>query len=38
MMDVARPEQPGREQERRDALMHLGVWEVTNPGARVTQI
>lgn len=35
MIEVARPDAPDAEQERREVLMHLRVWEVTNPDARV---
>lgn len=34
MIEVACPDAPDEEQERRDVLMHLRVWKVTNPGAR----
>jgi hypothetical protein len=33
MIEVARPDAPDEEQERREILMHLRVWQVTNPDA-----
>jgi len=35
MVEVARPDAPNADQERREVLMHLRVWQVTNPDARV---
>jgi len=35
MIDVARPDAPDEAQERREVLMHLRVWKVTNPDAAV---
>jgi hypothetical protein len=35
MLEIARPDAPDHEHERRDVLMHLRVWEATNPNARV---
>jgi hypothetical protein len=31
MVEVAPPDASNQEQERREVLMHLRVWEVTNP-------
>jgi hypothetical protein len=33
MIEVARPDAPTEDQERREVLMHLRVWEVTHPEA-----
>jgi hypothetical protein len=38
MIEVARPDAPNEDQERREVLMHLRVWEVTNPEARVEML
>ncbi len=35
MIEVSRPDAPDEAQERREVLMHLRVWEVTHPDARV---
>ena len=35
MIDVARADAPDPDQERREVLMHLRVWKVTNPDADV---
>jgi hypothetical protein len=35
MIEIARPDASNREQERREVLMHLRVWEVTNLDAHV---
>jgi hypothetical protein len=35
MIEVARPDAPDEAQERREVLMHLRVWKVTNPDALV---
>jgi hypothetical protein len=35
MIEIRRPDATDEEQERRDVVMHLRVWEVTNPDARV---
>ena len=34
MIEVGRPDAPDVDQERREVLMHLRVWEVTHPDAR----
>jgi len=33
MIEVKRDDAPSPEQERREVLMHLRVWEAVNPGA-----
>ena len=33
MIEVARPDAADEEQERREVIMHLRVWEVSNPNA-----
>jgi hypothetical protein len=38
MIEVARPDAPNKDQERRELIMHLRVWEVTNPDAQVEMI
>jgi hypothetical protein len=35
MIEVARPDAPSAEQERREVQLQLRVWQATNPGARV---
>jgi hypothetical protein len=35
MLEVRRLDAPDPEQERREVLMHLRVWEVTHPGSHV---
>lgn len=35
MVEVTSADAPAGEQERREVLMHLRVWAVTNPHARV---
>jgi hypothetical protein len=38
MVEVTRSDAATEDQERRDVLLHLGVWEVVNPGATVTLV
>jgi hypothetical protein len=33
VIEVARPDAADEEQERREVLMHLRVWEISNPNA-----
>jgi hypothetical protein len=34
MVEIRRPDAPSADQERREALLHLRVWQITNPDAR----
>lgn len=38
MIEVERPDAATKDQERRDVLLHLRVWEVLNPGVTVTVV
>jgi hypothetical protein len=38
MIEAGRSDAPDADQERREVLMHLRVWEVTHPGSGVRTV
>jgi hypothetical protein len=38
VIEIARPDATSDDQERREVLLHLRVWEIVNPGAAVTVV